>query len=247
MKMPVASIVRSPGPGDQPTAERADDQAHQGEHRDHRADLGVADPEAAGEHRQHRHQHPEADRDAEGDQPEDEHVTGQGGTVAQPTADRCGLATAPVCRTVRGPEGYGATPIPLSTSLGQRREEEDRVELAKKIGRGCAPGRRRRAADREHGAPTDGCRRGAAAPSGRRAAAWPVLRAPDRRRRRRGPTVTSTRRRVRPGRARAGSRSPPPGPGGSLVVALITSSAGSSASCPRSSSRWPSPSCWPRC
>ena len=42
------------------------------------------------------------------------------------------------------------------------------------------------------------------------------------------------------------SRSPPPGRGGSSWwPAWSTSSAGSSASCPRSSSRSPSPSCWP--
>ena len=71
MKMPVAMHHPLAPALDQPAAQRAGDQAHQGEGRDDRADLEVAHPEAAGEHRQHRHQHPEADGDAEGDQAED--------------------------------------------------------------------------------------------------------------------------------------------------------------------------------
>ena len=59
---------------DQPAAERAGDQPHQGERRDHGADLEVAHPEAAGEHRQHRHQDAEPDGDAESDQAEHEDI-----------------------------------------------------------------------------------------------------------------------------------------------------------------------------
>ena len=77
MKMPVASTIRSPKRVDQPAAERAGDQPHQGERRDHRTDLEVADPEAAGEDRQHRDEHPEADRDAERDQAEHVDLAGQ--------------------------------------------------------------------------------------------------------------------------------------------------------------------------
>ena len=77
MKMPVAMTTRSLQRSISRPHSGLDDQAHQGEGRDDRTHLEVADAEAAGEHRQHRHQHPEADGDAERDQSQDQHFAGQ--------------------------------------------------------------------------------------------------------------------------------------------------------------------------
>jgi hypothetical protein len=55
---------------DQPTAERAGDQAHQRECRNDSSDFGVSDAEAPGENRQYRDQDAEADSDAERDKAE---------------------------------------------------------------------------------------------------------------------------------------------------------------------------------
>ena len=227
MKMPVASTVRSPIQLDQPTAERADGQSHQGEDRDHRADLGVADPEAAGEHRQHRHQHPEADGHAEGDQAQDQHVTGQGGTLAQPTADGCGEGHRPSVQDGRGLR-LTCTRIPWTSPAGRREEELDGSAALR------SPDARSHRSRRARPRPSRGRLRRSTP-----AAGDPADRGHHRHARPRSPTEA-----VPPGlqgRRRLGLADLPGG------RAALLRRLDASASCPRSSSRWPWPSCWRRC